>query len=130
MKPVMAGALLALATTTAGGAENRQIAIHRYIYSANNTLAYCKAYGGPPDANISLQELTGSSYCSGMLSMLFAMAPYTQGNDKACISIPVGASSTQAAKVIVRYGETHPDRLHLSLETLAIEALHNAWPCR
>jgi hypothetical protein len=122
MKAILTGALMALTITTARGAE-----VDRYIYSANNTLAYCKAFA---DSEVHTdRDVANSYYCAGMTSMLMYMAPYTQENDKACISIPVGASSVQVAKVIVRYGEVHPDRLHLALEALAIEALHSAWPC-
>jgi hypothetical protein len=36
----------------------------------------------------------------------------------------------QAARVIVRYIEARPQRMHESFVSLVIEALHDAWPCK
>ena len=47
-----------------------------------------------------------------------------------CIEYPKGSTVNQGLRVVVRYIEARPQRMHESFAFLAIEALHNAWPCR
>jgi hypothetical protein len=42
---------------------------------------------------------------------------------------PGGIGMIQASRIIVRYLETHPARLHLPQGDLILEALHDVFPC-
>ncbi|KRQ92548.1 Rap1a/Tai family immunity protein [Bradyrhizobium valentinum] len=46
------------------------------------------------------------------------------------ICMPEGVSREQATRVVVRYFEVHPERLHLEGVTLVETALREAWPCQ
>jgi len=43
---------------------------------------------------------------------------------------PPGATNEQAIRVVIRDLEAHPEQLHLDFVTLAVVALHGAWPCK
>jgi hypothetical protein len=58
------------------------------------------------------------------------MSSYVDERKRACIEFPKGATVEQGVRVIVRYIEARPQRCTNRLCFLAIEALHDAWPCR
>jgi hypothetical protein len=41
-----------------------------------------------------------------------------------------GVTGNQAQRVVIRWLEMHPEKLHLDFRELAMEALVNTWPCR
>ncbi|WP_422388713.1 Rap1a/Tai family immunity protein [Afipia carboxidovorans] len=43
---------------------------------------------------------------------------------------PKSSTINQTAMIVVRYMESHPDTLHQDFKWLAIQALHEAWPCK
>jgi hypothetical protein len=47
-----------------------------------------------------------------------------------CVDRPKGATIDQAVKVVVNYGDVHPDQIHAPFTVLAALALTEAWPCR
>jgi Rap1a immunity proteins len=120
MKAIVSGAALLALSVTAGAEDSNR-------YSANNMLVYCKAFIGE---GIQAKNMLAASYCNGMIDMLIYMSPSLIDDPAACIQVPKGATNTQAARIIVRYVEARPGRMHETLHGLAIEALHEAWPCR
>lgn len=46
------------------------------------------------------------------------------------ICIPVGAQYGQLVRVVVKYIDDRPQRLHEFFPRLALEALSTAWPCK
>jgi hypothetical protein len=44
--------------------------------------------------------------------------------------VPAGVSVGQTVRVVVLYIDQRPARMHERFETLALEALQQAWPCR
>jgi hypothetical protein len=45
------------------------------------------------------------------------------------ICFPKGSNIGQMVRIVVRYLEVHPAKLHLPAWDIVIEALHDAWPC-
>ncbi len=42
---------------------------------------------------------------------------------------PKNSNFSQIARIIVKYLKNNPEKLHLPAVTLALTALHDAWPC-
>jgi len=120
MRTVIICGALALTIAAAGAAETNH-------YSANNMLVYCKAFIGE---GLQAANVLAATYCQGMIDMLIFMSHYLDNYPDACIQVPKGATAAQEARIIVRYVEAHPGRMHETLHGLAIEALHDAWPCK
>jgi Rap1a immunity proteins len=118
MRAILCGAVLALTFTTAEAAQKD--------YSANGMLVYCKGFIG--QGQFANNEVA-SAYCNGMVETLVFMSPFLSDNPVMCIQLPKGSTSQQAARVIVRYIEMRPQRVHEAFHSLALEALHDAWPC-
>jgi Rap1a immunity proteins len=51
------------------------------------------------------------------------------GGSMLCADIPESVSPEQAMRVLVRYGDLHPEEMHLSVLSFALKALSLAWPC-
>jgi len=47
-----------------------------------------------------------------------------------CVDRPKGANADQAVKIVVTYGDTHPEQTHAPFTVVAALALTEAWPCR
>jgi hypothetical protein len=43
---------------------------------------------------------------------------------------PKGSTGGQAVRVVIKYIDSRPERLHEDFLDLAAEALRTAWPCR
>ena len=85
--------------------------------TGNTMLPRCR------EAAIGKVDSWAGGYCVGALvGMAFAAA----GRE---ICRPSGASPQQMAKVVVRFMEQHPERLHESFLALAATALFSAFPC-
>jgi hypothetical protein len=114
---MIAVAILALMSTTAAGAAED-------IYSANFWMPHCKEIVDRPDSASGV-----AMYCAGVIE---GTAFSTRGSRDPgrCTSAPADASRQQLTRVVVRWIEAHPARMHEPLPRLAIEALKAAWPCR
>jgi hypothetical protein len=121
MRAILWAALLGLMITGAGAADGIEGA------SANARLPTCKALASdkPQIANAAT-----ASYCLGMLDTLAFTSSYWDDRPWLCSDFPKNVRTQQAARVVVRYVENHPERLHEPLIWLAMQALHDAWPCR
>lgn len=113
MRAIICGALMAVGVTAAGAAE-----VDRD--SANYWLPHCKAA-------IEQRDSLAPGICIGAISglafVLRAIPAY-------CADVPYAATYDQIARVVIRYIEEHPQRMHKPFLNLAVEALHDAWPCR
>ena len=122
---IMCGALTALTITptTAGAQEDRD--------SANHLMPGCQAA-----LNNTAHDL--AAYCMGIVDGIAYTAALSSPDDivlhpwgkNKCLSIPSEVTIFQMARVVVAYIEERPQRMHESFYGLAIEALHDAWPCR
>jgi hypothetical protein len=121
MRTIICGALTALSVTAAEAAEDPSPS-----YSANTMLPYCKAL---ISEGVQATNAVAASYCGGMLAMLSYLAP-SLGPDYSwmCMRIPKSATIAQIARVVVRYIEARPERMHESFFQLTVEAGHSTRP--
>jgi Rap1a immunity proteins len=133
MRSAISCALLALTITEAAAAEDPN--------SANAILPACRAFlGSGPPANY----LAGG-YCSGVVAGIAFMAQTSNvglsafsgdGKSRALkdrwtsLCVPNGVIREQVVRVVVRYIDVRPGRMHEDFMSLALEALFDAWPCR
>lgn len=82
-----------------------------------------------------LQDRTPRSFeagvCVGILQTLTYIQPLldpTYGKARYCL--PEGFSNEQEVRVVVAYSQAHPERLQEEGRTLALDALHEAFPCK
>ena len=95
--------------------------------SGNTVLRACNTYLDGIKKSTELQQLTdtfSTGYCGGLAVGVARALQYT---GKICT--PDTATQGQAIRVIVKYLEDHPERLHEDGPIMASEALINAWPC-
>jgi hypothetical protein len=97
--------------------------------SANAVYSGCKAFAqGLQPSNSEVATL--GSYCSGMLHALAGIAKFVSPQYALWRSCPPPTSdAAQLARVVVKFVEEHPERMHEDFRVLAVEALHRAWPC-
>jgi Rap1a immunity proteins len=60
-------------------------------------------------------------YCMGLVQ---AIANYPS------VCMPPGVVNSQVMKVVVKYIDGRPEKLHEKFAPLALEALQAAWPCK
>ena len=63
--------------------------------------------------------------CIGRIESLTDVAQATQA-----VCLPRGLTRAQSLEVVLRYAETHPDRMAEPFTLLALAAIKAAWPCR
>jgi hypothetical protein len=108
--------------------------------SANFMLPYCKLTPAQTGGAQAAGNKAGSpaflaGRCAGLVQGIAdTLALVKEANsDKLtplCVDRPKGANTDQAVKVVVKYGDTHPDQIHAPFTVVAALALTEAWPCR
>ncbi len=95
--------------------------------SANAVYSGCKAFAqGQPTTNAQLAML--GNFCSGVLHGLAGVSQYvTPPEWHSCT--PPNSDAAQLARVVIRFLDEHPERMHEDFRRLALEAFHQAWPC-
>lgn len=88
------------------------------VNSGNHMLPSCKALTVKGDAS----EPFAQGICSGTIDGLFYAG--------AGLCPPDGVTVGQMTRVVVKYLEQNPQRLHEDFKKLALEAMRRAWPCR
>jgi hypothetical protein len=82
--------------------------------SANEMLSGCT----PP-----LREALRQGRCAGYVAgLVYARSVF--------LCVPEGATPEQGVRVVVKYIEARPERMHEPFGKLALEALEEAWPCK
>ena len=114
MRVIICGAVLALTISTANAAED--------LSSANYLLRDCKVSIEHPNPTFA------QGYCMGIVQGLTFMARSSE--TWTCVETPAGVSNAQLVRVVVRYIEARPSRMHERFSALALEALLDAWPCK
>ncbi len=123
LKIVVRGIVMAFMFSTAALAQED-------TESASFLLPYCKI---PPAQAGNKALLAGR--CVGLVQgIAAALALVKEANsDKLtplCVDKPKGATTDQAIKVVITYGDAHPDQMHAPFTVIAALALTEAWPCR
>jgi hypothetical protein len=134
MRSIILGSLTALTVMAATAAEDRE--------SANFMLPMCKRI---VDGNHSTADAFDQGRCFGMAEAIAFMATnsdvgvtafQSEGQLTAiqrrwrCTDIPKAVTKGQILRVVVRYIEARPNRMHENFGSLALEAMLDAWPCR
>ena len=47
-----------------------------------------------------------------------------------CTAIPADVVTSQFLRVVIKYVEARPERMHEPLHLLALDAFFDAWPCK
>ena len=76
-------------------------------------------------------KATGVAFCLGLMQGMLHMNNYYEYNQKGATLFcqPDGNTIGQAARIVVKYLQEHPEELHKRESMLAIEALRVAFPC-
>jgi hypothetical protein len=69
----------------------------------------------------------GPGLCSGIVYVLGYVGKALPPQFSSCI--PDSTTNAQGVRVVLAYIERRPQRMHEDFRRLAIEALHEAWPC-
>ena len=88
------------------------------LFSANQIMSGCRAIISKNDAGTSFFQ----AHCLGIVEAISVVAPD--------LCIPPGVTTGQDIRVIVKYIDDRPARLHERFIPLALEALRAAWPCK
>jgi hypothetical protein len=67
--------------------------------------------------------------CFGQIQTLYMLGSANALWPNARFCTPEGSTMNQARKVVIKYIDDRPERLHEPFLVLAIEALRKAWPC-
>jgi hypothetical protein len=118
-RTIICAAMLALATTSVHAAED-------YTETANFMLPYCRILATKA-AFSSIENAHFSGICDGTVHSIAVMMS-ERGPYVACI--PGAATVDQVTRVVVRYGELHPEKTHMLFVQFVINAIHDTWPCK
>lgn len=72
-------------------------------------------------------DLFGQGQCFATVKTVMQMNVFYSPVAKLCV--PPGVTYPQALRVVVRFLENNPDKLHFSFSSLTMYALTEAWPC-
>lgn len=78
------------------------------------------------EAAITGQFGYGAGYCFGLIEGYLQATP-AKALPTHCV--PMGVTVEQLVKVIVKYLDQHPEKLHLTAFLLISQATHEAFPC-
>jgi hypothetical protein len=92
-------------------------------FTGNVMLPHCKELVQDDTATTPMSGL-----CAGMITTLFWSQKALGEPLKFCA--PRGITRGQSRQVVLRYLESHPERLHLDIRQLAVDAMREAWPCK
>ena len=96
--------------------------------SANSVFPGCKAYAGGLAINAQSPLTHAANYCSGVVHGLAYVGKIVPAEYQSCA--PPTSDRRELARVVVKYIEERPQRMHEDFRKLVLEAFHNAWPCK
>ena len=110
---------------------------HGEVHDGNDLLQKCnnviKIYeDGVEESETTENMLAGASFCSGMMQGMTNTIIFldTFQVTQSIVCLPEnGISNGQAAKVVIKYLNEHPEQLHVADSGLAFLALMDAFPC-
>ena len=109
---------IAIATALALPAQ-QDAAVAQAPESAYRAMLGCRDFVANANSNMYLQGV-----CAGVVRSLVFVGRSLG------ICRPSGANVAQSAKVVVAYIDQRPERMHEQFESLAIEAVQQAWSCQ
>ena len=99
------------------------------LADGDHLLPKCKAYvevGTDRSARDRVEALR-TDICVGEISGLVNVGRLLPRHINSCN--PPGVTRFHATRIVVAYIEAHPERMHDDFTELALEAMHDAWPC-
>jgi hypothetical protein len=107
---------------------------HFQYSNAETLVRQCKAVENIDldTKRVPVKDASDVGLCMGFISGLVDLDTMNSGILKRRINgwcVPDNATSTQLAKVIVKYGNDHPQELHLPSVVVVANALLAAFPC-
>jgi hypothetical protein len=86
----------------------------------------------PACKSSALSDAYEQGICLGIIIGVSGMAREARAHGDAtylCMDIPSGVTFGQMRRVVVRYIEERPARMHELFRSLSLEAMQAAWPC-
>jgi hypothetical protein len=98
-------------------------------HSANYMLPYCRVAVNKEEISRPADGVV-RGVCIGIIEAIdFMMSEYPPEEKEKRSCPPAGVPLDQTVRVVITYIEARPQRMHENFKTLAIEAIHDAWPC-
>lgn len=95
--------------------------------SANAIFRGCKALVEDRATNVQMYSL--GNYCAGILIGLASVGQHLSPSEwQSCA--PATTDVRHLAQVVVNYIEARPERMREDFRRLALDAFHDAWPCK
>jgi hypothetical protein len=115
---MMMVSVLAVLSTNAAAADKTD-------HSANYFLPSCRDFVNGDFAKLPFKQ----GHCVGLIEGLAVFSPdLPYERHRACP--PDDTTVAQLATVVVRWIDQWPQRWHEDFRVLALEAMHEAWPCK
>ena len=95
------------------------------LISGEEMVLPCKRALSNEDAEV--LQYAQIAFCVGTVAGIVSTAPHLELGSRFCI--PYDATRAAAVAVVVRYLETHTERLQEDFFLLVLQALRRAWPC-
>jgi hypothetical protein len=92
-------------------------------YNGSTLLERCSSQPGDTD------YMMDTAFCIGYVVAIRDASQCGISVNGISSSTPKGAGLPQLVKVVVKWFNDHPEKLHLSAETLVAWALYDAFPC-
>jgi hypothetical protein len=95
----------------------------------NDLLKWCK------NASSDIPEIQSSftaGFCLGTMQTVGELTPFINDSLGSAFKIcpPSEITNGQGARIVVKYIQQNPEKLHFNATALAIMALQNAYPCK
>jgi Rap1a immunity proteins len=121
MRALVLGIAIAMVATSALAQEDKS--------SANYMLPYCRAAVNNQAPTLS-SDAVMQGMCVGLVDAIdFMMSKYPPEEQEYRSCPPSDVILRQAVQVVIAYIDARPERISENFKTLAIEAIHDAWPC-
>jgi Rap1a immunity proteins len=97
--------------------------------SVNYMLPYCRAAVNN-QAPALASDAVMQGMCVGIVDAIdFIMSELPPDEKEFSSCLPGDVTLRQAVQVVITYIDARPERMHENFKKLAIEAIHDAWPC-
>jgi hypothetical protein len=106
-------------------AENADAQTKPDRWSANYLMPACRDWIAGDRQG---RDYVDEAMCAGIISGLAYTARFLPADTSSCR--PQGVAIGQMVRVVVAYIERRPEQMHEDFVSLAIEAFHEAWPCK
>jgi hypothetical protein len=98
-------------------------------YTANFMLPHCRAAANNQAPALTLDAVL-QGMCVGIIDAIEYMMSEFPPDEKEFSSCPPSdVTLKQAVQVVISYIDARPERMNENFKKLAIEAIHDAWPC-